>query len=80
MLPPGVDVIATPVCMASGLNTLIRRTVIEVVAVASDHLIEDHQGTDIAVQIPGPTAADVLEEGKKSRCGRPLILVKRLNL
>ncbi|GFW95633.1 integrase catalytic domain-containing protein [Trichonephila clavipes] len=33
---------------------------------ASDHLIEDYQGTDIAVQIPGPTAAVVLEEGKKS--------------
>ncbi|GFT49763.1 integrase catalytic domain-containing protein [Trichonephila clavipes] len=47
---------------------------------ASDDLIEDHQGTDIAAQIPGPTAADVLEEGKKSRCGRPLIPVKRLNL
>ncbi|GFY66781.1 uncharacterized protein TNIN_45051 [Trichonephila inaurata madagascariensis] len=47
---------------------------------ASDHLIEDHQGTDIAAQIPDPTAADVLEEGKKSRCGRPLIPVKRLNL
>ncbi|GBN52834.1 hypothetical protein AVEN_40769-1 [Araneus ventricosus] len=47
---------------------------------ASDHLIEDHQGTDIAAQNPGPTAADVLEEVKKSRCGRPLIPVKRLNL
>ncbi|GFX78394.1 integrase catalytic domain-containing protein [Trichonephila clavipes] len=47
---------------------------------ARDHLIEDHQGTDIGAQIPGPTAADVLEEGKKSRCGRPLIPVKRLNL
>ncbi|GFT62166.1 integrase catalytic domain-containing protein [Trichonephila clavipes] len=34
---------------------------------ASDHLIKDHQGTDISAQIPGPTAADVLEEGKKSR-------------
>ncbi|GBM98525.1 hypothetical protein AVEN_53817-1 [Araneus ventricosus] len=45
---------------------------------ASDHLIEDHQGTDIAAQNPGPTAADVLEEVKKSRCGRPLIPVKRL--
>ncbi|GFS48346.1 DUF5641 domain-containing protein [Trichonephila inaurata madagascariensis] len=44
---------------------------------ASDHLIEDHQG---AAQIPGPTVADVLEEGKKSRCGRPLIPVKRMNL
>ncbi|GBO10837.1 hypothetical protein AVEN_48012-1 [Araneus ventricosus] len=47
---------------------------------ASDHLIEDHQGTHIAAQNPGPTAADVLEEVKKSRCGRPLIPVKRLNL
>ncbi|GFY39839.1 integrase catalytic domain-containing protein [Trichonephila inaurata madagascariensis] len=47
---------------------------------ASDYLIENHQITDIAAQIPGPTAADVLEEGKKSRCGRPLIPVKRLNL
>ncbi|KAF8765173.1 hypothetical protein HNY73_023161 [Argiope bruennichi] len=47
---------------------------------ASDHLIEDHQGTDIAAQDPGPTAADVLREVKKSRCGRPLIPVKRLNL
>ncbi|GFY44771.1 integrase catalytic domain-containing protein [Trichonephila inaurata madagascariensis] len=47
---------------------------------ASDHLIEDYQGTDVAAQIPGPTAAAVLEEGKKSRCGRPLIPVKRLNL
>ncbi|GFU74075.1 integrase_H2C2 domain-containing protein [Trichonephila clavipes] len=47
---------------------------------ASDHLIEDHQGTNIAAQIPGPTAADVLEEEKKSRYGRPLIPVKRLNL
>ncbi|GFT20190.1 integrase_H2C2 domain-containing protein [Trichonephila clavipes] len=47
---------------------------------ASDHLIEDHQGTDTAAQIPGPTAAEVLEEGKKSRCGHPLIPVKRLNL
>ncbi|GFY42775.1 putative sodium-dependent multivitamin transporter [Trichonephila inaurata madagascariensis] len=37
-------------------------------------------GTDIAAQIPGPTAADVLKEGKKSRCGRPLIPVKRVNL
>ncbi|GFT31539.1 uncharacterized protein TNCV_609321 [Trichonephila clavipes] len=36
---------------------------------ASNHLIEDQQGTDIAAQIPGPTAADVLEEGKKSLCG-----------
>ncbi|GFT79326.1 integrase_H2C2 domain-containing protein [Nephila pilipes] len=44
---------------------------------ASDHLIEDHQGTDIAAQNPGRTAADVLEEGKKSRCGRSLIPVKR---
>ncbi|GBN71624.1 hypothetical protein AVEN_130946-1 [Araneus ventricosus] len=41
---------------------------------------EDHQGTDVAAQNPGPTAADVLEEVKKSRCGRPLIPVKRLNL
>ncbi|GFT97105.1 integrase catalytic domain-containing protein [Nephila pilipes] len=40
----------------------------------------DHQGTDIAGQNPGPTAADVLEEGKKSRNGRSLIPVKRLNL
>ncbi|GFW36054.1 integrase catalytic domain-containing protein [Trichonephila clavipes] len=47
---------------------------------ASDHLIEDQQGTDRAAHIPGPTAADVLEEGKKSRCGRPLVPVKRLNL
>ncbi|GFS81416.1 DUF5641 domain-containing protein [Nephila pilipes] len=47
---------------------------------ARDHLIEDHQGTDIAAQNPGPTAADVLEEGKKSRCGHSLIPVKRLNL
>ncbi|GFS49965.1 DUF5641 domain-containing protein [Nephila pilipes] len=47
---------------------------------ASDHLIEDHQGTDIAAQKPGPTAADVFEEGKKSRCGSSLIPVKRLNL
>ncbi|GFV91388.1 integrase catalytic domain-containing protein [Trichonephila clavipes] len=46
----------------------------------SDYFIEDHQGADIAAQIPGPTAADVLEEGKKYRCGRPLIPVKRLNL
>ncbi|GFY40197.1 integrase catalytic domain-containing protein [Trichonephila inaurata madagascariensis] len=52
----------------------------QVIEFASDHLIEDHQGTDIVEQIPGPTAADVLEEGKKSRCGRPLIPVKRLNL
>ncbi|GFR15006.1 integrase catalytic domain-containing protein [Trichonephila clavata] len=34
---------------------------------ASDHLIEDHHGTDIAAQNPGPTATDVLKEGKKSR-------------
>ncbi|GFR16472.1 uncharacterized protein TNCT_8901 [Trichonephila clavata] len=47
---------------------------------ASDHLIEDHHGTDIAAQNPGPTATDVLKEGKKSRWGRPLIPVKRLNL
>ncbi|GFV47905.1 integrase catalytic domain-containing protein [Trichonephila clavipes] len=47
---------------------------------ASDHLSENPQGTDIAAQTPGPTAADVLEEGKKSQCGRPLIPVKRLNL
>ncbi|GFR17911.1 integrase catalytic domain-containing protein [Trichonephila clavata] len=47
---------------------------------ASDHLIEDHHGTDIATQNPGPTATDVLKEGKKSRWGRPLIPVKRLNL
>ncbi|GFS34197.1 uncharacterized protein NPIL_218581 [Nephila pilipes] len=47
---------------------------------ASDPLIKDHQGTDIAAQNPGPTAVDVLEEGKKSRCGRSLIPVKRLNL
>ncbi|GFS47302.1 integrase catalytic domain-containing protein [Trichonephila inaurata madagascariensis] len=40
---------------------------------ASDHLIEDHQGTDITAQIPGPSAADVLEEGKKSRCGWPSV-------
>ncbi|GFQ96967.1 DUF5641 domain-containing protein, partial [Trichonephila clavata] len=47
---------------------------------ASDHLIEDHHGTDIAAQNPGPIATDVLKEGKKSRWGRPLIPVKRLNL
>ncbi|GFY68523.1 DUF1758 domain-containing protein [Trichonephila inaurata madagascariensis] len=47
---------------------------------ASDHLIDDHQGTDIAAQIPGPTATDVLGKRKKSGCGRPLIPVKRLNL
>ncbi|GFT24904.1 integrase catalytic domain-containing protein [Nephila pilipes] len=45
---------------------------------ASDHLIEDHQGTDIAAQSPGSTAADVLEEGKKSRCGHSLIPVKKM--
>ncbi|GFS91306.1 integrase catalytic domain-containing protein [Trichonephila clavipes] len=28
---------------------------------ASHHLIDDHQGTDIAAQIPGPNAADVLD-------------------
>ncbi|GFU54920.1 integrase catalytic domain-containing protein [Trichonephila clavipes] len=33
----------------------------------SDHLIEDHQGTDLSTQIPSPTAANVLQEGKKSR-------------
>ncbi|GFS57595.1 uncharacterized protein TNIN_80371, partial [Trichonephila inaurata madagascariensis] len=58
----------------------ILRTASKTYFCASDHLIEDHQGTDIAAQIPSPTAADVLEEGKKSRCGRPLIPVKRLNL
>ncbi|GBM44894.1 hypothetical protein AVEN_210702-1 [Araneus ventricosus] len=47
---------------------------------ASDHLIKDHQRTDIAAQNPGPTATDVLQEVKKSRWGRPLIPVKRLNL
>ncbi|GFQ92808.1 DUF1758 domain-containing protein [Trichonephila clavata] len=46
---------------------------------AEETLIKNH-GTDIAAQNPGPTATDVLKEGKKSRWGRPLIPVKRLNL